>query len=598
MLSSTGFSYLKNNLETKAFLFFSIAFFLAFQSLSYFSLWVETEIYPTHSSRYLFTENMLNFLFSLKPIFYLILYLSSFFSDLFSLLPMTGARFLFALNSLLILALMYLYIRKKTNRYNAVLAVLILASANIFLDRGFRIRSDLLSSSVSLIALLITLNIKGRRDYWKFYVLVPLLFSLLLVSPKGIYWIFFTLCLILYDLKNKIPSPWLVVKAVSAVFVTFCFLSFLFKDPFFLKAIEQSTKFYFSNIGMTWQFIFEKGWINNLSDFSHISLFIGRNLFLVFLIFLKIAFVVYSVFIAKKRKWDLSDLYFLLVLIILLFHPQQKMFFVCAVIPFVLISFFTDWQWRQLIDHKYSLQFKTLLLAGAFLYSFSYISYFSYRVYEKKNNNRQKELVGKINAFYENTDPAISILDPICVVYTRKTNCQYILGNSDFPQDFKPYLTKHNFDIVLASRYLNLFELVYYIHSSFKYINIKNHIYYKALVFDLKNKESLLKTNFLSGQKLLQLLLSSLETRVPEQSRKYSYLFLDFHNKPVGGVADCHKKKENPLILQQGCSYSEEEFKEGLIPNEKGKLALFYLPLPLELSEGLSLRALFRYDLF
>ena len=150
MFDSVKTSYLKNILETKTFLLFGIVFFLVFQLLSYFSLWVETEIYPVHSSRYLFTEYRSEFLFALKPIFYFFLYLSSLFSNLFSLFPMTGARFLFALNGLLILTLMYFYIQKKTDRYNAILAVLVLASANIFLDRGFRVRSDLLSSVLSL----------------------------------------------------------------------------------------------------------------------------------------------------------------------------------------------------------------------------------------------------------------------------------------------------------------------------------------------------------------------------------------------------------------------------------------------------------------
>ena len=163
MSNSVIFSYIKNNMETKVFFCFSIFFFLAFQSLSYSSLWTETEIYPVHSAQYLFTENMLYFLFALKPIFYSTLYLSSLFSDWLSLLPMTGARFLFALNGLGILTFMYLYIKNKTDKYNAMLAVLLFASTSIFLDRGFRIRSDFLSTSFSLIALLMALSIKTKK---------------------------------------------------------------------------------------------------------------------------------------------------------------------------------------------------------------------------------------------------------------------------------------------------------------------------------------------------------------------------------------------------------------------------------------------------
>ena len=646
MLSLKKIFLLKTNLETRVFLFFSIVFFLAFHHLSHFTLWTETEIYPTHSSKYLFTEEGLNFLFSLKPIFHLVLYLSSLFSSLFSLLPITGARFLFALNGLLVLVLMYLYIKKKTSKYNAILAVLVLASANIFLDRGFRIRSDLLSSSFSLISLLITLNIKEKKDNWKFYIVIPLLFSLFLISPKGIYWFCFSLCLILYNLKHNKPSLWLTVKTVFAVYIVFYFLSFLLKDPLFFKAIYESTRFYLSNIKETLSFISEQGLIQNLSNFSHINFFIKRNLFLVMLIFVKALFIIYSIAITKKRKWDLSDFYFVLLLIILLFHPQQKLFFLSAILPFFLISFFTDDQWNQLLDHSYSLKFKTFLLAGAFLYSLSYISYFNYNIYVTKNNHVQKRLILKLNDFYKDTDPLISIFDPNCILYKRKTNCKYILDSinfTKFKKISKSYFQKYNFDLILASRSLNLFELIHYKQFSFQYINIKNHIYYKAFIVNLKGKKNLLKdvrfdlddfssiiksnqenkksiipknqliqiqkkdlkqneklfkTAILSGKNILKSLLSSLQTKVPEKSRKYSYFFLDSQNKLIKKRIDCQKKRVKIPILLAGCPYSKEEFKKGVIPMEQGKLALFYLPIPLDLPENLSLRALFRYDLY
>lgn len=656
------FSYIKNNLETKAFFCFSIFFFLIFQSLSYFSLWTETEIYPAHSAQYLFTENMLYFLFALKPIFYSTLHLSFLFSDWLSLPPMTGGRFLFALNGLITLALMYLYIKKKTDKYNAILAVLLFASMNIFLDRGFRIRSDFLSTSFSLIALLTALSIKTKREHWKFYLIIPLLLSTLMISPKAIYWICFTLCLILYDLKGKTNSNWPIATSVFGMYMIFYFLSFFFKDPFFIKSIYQSTKFYSSNVNEAVLFISEYGWIKSLFDFSHVGLFIERNKFIFILILIKILFVIFSTIILKKRKWNLSDLYFLILLSVLLFHPKQRLFFLCAVTPFVFISFFTDWQWKQLINHGYGLKFKTLFLAGVFLYSFYYISHFTHKVYTKRNNRPQKELVGKLNAFYENTDPLIAILDPFCILYSRKTDCRYILDDENWKKIFQSYLKKHNFDIILGSRFLDLFKLIYYKRSSFQYINIKNHIYYKAFIVDSSNRQKLLEmeetkdqisampdnsvqsaqelinikstttstqntdlsatnspaslsqsqseqnletnqnppeSDLLKGKTLLQFISLSLETKAPEQSRKYSYLFLDSsHNEPLTKKINCRKKKENFPVLQQGCAYNKEEFEKGQIQMGEEKLAVFYLPIPIDLPEGLSLAYLFRYDMF
>ena len=611
MLSSSNFSYLKNNLETKAFLFFSICFCLAFQNLSYLSPWTETEIYPVHSSHYLWTENMMNFLFSLKPVFYFILYLSSLFSDWFSLLPMTVARFLFALNGLLILALMYLYIKKKTSQYNAILAILLLASANIFLDRGFRIRSDLLSTSFSLIALWLTLNIKSPKDRWKLYTAIPLWSSVLLISPKGIYWLLFTLCLMIHDLKHKVLSRCRIIEIGLGICYVFCFLSFIYKDPFFFKAISESTMFYLSDIKETYSFIQNRSWMEYFHGLSHISLFVERNLLIVLMAFVKLLFVIYSTMITKQKRWDLSDLFFFLLMAILLFHPQQKLFLLCALMPFVCISFFTDWQWNKLINHIYSLRFKTWLLISAFIYSFFYISWFNYKIYMKKNNRQQKQLIGQLNDFYKDTDPAIVIFDNSCLLYKIKSDCKYILDDPLFDKKFQSYLKQKNFDIILGTRHIDLWNLVHYQQKPFQYINIKNHIYYKALIVDLnlpKALDSSHTTNFLKGTTILQPLLSSVTTTVSEAFRQYSYFFLDHHNKIINRPKhnppkNCHKKINQILILQSGCSYRKEEFFNGLIPikttpNEKKKLALFYLPWPVDLSDELSLRALFRYDMW
>ena len=185
----------------------------------------------------------------------------------------------------------------------------------------------------------------------------------------------------------------------------------------------------------------------------------------------------------------------------LFFHPaccfsissQAKVVFLCAVTPFVFISFFTDWQWKQLINHSYGLKFKTLFLTGVFLYSFYYISNFTYRVYTKRNNHSQKELIGTLNAFYKNTEPLIAIFDPFCILYSRKTDCRYVLDDEHWEKIFQSYLKKHNFDVILGSRFLDLFKLIYYKQSSFQYVNIKNHIYYKAFIVDSSNRQKILE---------------------------------------------------------------------------------------------------------
>ncbi|MDE0092222.1 MAG: glycosyltransferase family 39 protein [Oligoflexia bacterium] len=618
-------------LETKTFFFFITFFFFAFQALSYFTLWTDTELYPVHSSQYLLTQYTYEFLFALKPLFYSLLKLSFSFSSLLDVMPMTGARFLFAFNGLAILALFYFYIKNKTNRYNAILAVLFLASLNIFLDRAFRVRSDLLSTSLSLICLLVSLNIKEQKDDWKFYVIALLLAGILLITPKGVYWLIFTSVLLWHDLKRK-PSNRLIIKTVIPICLSFCLLSFIFKDPFFIETFYQSAKFYLLNLSQTYHFILQHSWFKALYELSHIGLFIERNSFLVLIIFLKFLFIIYPIIFSKNRKSNLSDLYFLSLVLITIFHPQQKLFFLSALTPFFCIAFFTDQKWNYLIKYAYSRYFKIFLLTGWLIYAFSYISYFNYKIYTKKNNLQQKNAIKELNDFYKDTDTSISILDPNCIIYLRKTHCKHLLPNKSLQDNFSSYIYNNSFDIILSPFLAPLLELLTYRRSHFEYVNIKNHIYYKAFIVDefnrldliekekQENLNQLLKHNhplktsssqqqskkqipaishkqtFLSGQKIMEHFEKSDQIKVSEQFRQYFYLQIDNLNKPVRKIKDC-KNKISPL-LKEGCYYKKSEFIKSFIPQENKRLALFYIPFPSHLQSEKSLRILLRYDRF
>ena len=621
------FSNINHFLETKVFLFFIIFFCLAFQALSYFTLWTDTELYPTHSSQYLFSQYANEFLFSLKPLFYSILKLSFSFSNWLDWLPMTSARTLFAFNGLAILALMYFYIKNKTSRYNAILAVLFLAGMNIFLDRAFRVRSDLLTASFSLICLLVNLNIKEQRENWKFYIVLPLLAILLLISPKGIYFICFSSILLWQDLKIKFQAK-LVLKIFFFICFAFYLLSLLFKDPFFITAIYESAGFYLFNLSETYHFILKHSWLKNLTELSHIGLFLARNPFLVLIISLKLLFIIYSLFLSKNRKKDLSDLYFLILCFVVLFHPQQKLFFLSALSPFFCIAFFTDKKWLSILNN-YSHSFKAFLLASTFIYTFSHSSYFSHKIYTKKNNLEQKNVIKKLNNFYKDTDLSVNIFDPNCIVYTKKTHCKYILYNKSLGSNFNSFLENNSFDIILSSFAVSDYDLLAYEKAPFKFVNIKNHIYYKAFIieqspnfkeinkntpFDKKNSvskpnqkaehltlknrtENLSQTQqTLSGEKILKNFEQTKQITSSKQDRKYFYLYIDRLNRPLNKNIEC--KNKDSIWLKEGCYYSEEQFKKSLIALRDKKIALFYIPFPFHIQSEKSLRLLLRYDRF
>ena len=586
-------------LETKVFFCFIIFFCFAFQALSYFSLWTETEVYSVHSSQYLFSQYASEFLFALKPIFYSLLKLSFSFSNLFDFMPMTSARFLFAVNGLIIMTLMYLYINNKTNRYNAILAVLFLACANIFLDRGFRVRSDLLSTSFSLLCLLVNLKIKGKKDNWKFYIVLPVLFSIFLISPKGIYWLALTSLLIWSDIKNK-ADIWQVVKTTIIIYFSFYFFSFTFKDPFFLKTAYHSFKFYIINITETFHHLSEQGMVSTLYKFSHFGLFVNRNFFVILIIALKFLFMIQAVFLSKKRKGDISDLYFLLLIFIALFHPQQKLFFLSALTPFFCISFFTDSVWRYILS-SYSPRFKSVLLTFFFTYAVFYISYFNYKIYTKRNNLEQKNTLKELNDFYKNTDLSINIFDPGCIIFSRKTKCKYILYDKFLQNNLTSYLQSKNFDILLSSFSISPLAVLTYKNSHFKYANIKLFIYYKALIIDnktakgfIKKRQQLKNQKFLTGKEILEKFEKSNQTALPKALRQYFYLQVNELNHSLNSIRNCKDKASS--ILQEGCYYSEKDVKKSLIPLTNKKIAVFYTPFPFHLQSKKTLRVLLQYD--
>ena len=164
-------------LEAKGLLLVSILTIAAFGALSLLTHWTFSEVYSVHTARYLFSgEYSRDFLFSLKPLFNLFLFVSFKISEWLSVYPMTLARFLFFLNGIGIVFLTWLIVRKQSNVFSAALAVLILVSSPIFLERGFRVRSDLLVTTLSLAVVALSSffqkqNPNGLTLFFLFYLL-------------------------------------------------------------------------------------------------------------------------------------------------------------------------------------------------------------------------------------------------------------------------------------------------------------------------------------------------------------------------------------------------------------------------------------------
>ena len=615
---------LKSFLEDRIFLFFCVFFACNFFYLSQSSAWVETEIFPVHSSKYLFTRFQADFLFSLKPLFYFLLKLSSLVSEALNTLPMSSARSLFAFNGLGIMVLMYQYIKQKTNPYHAILAVLILAGSYVFLERGFRVRSDLLSSFISLLVLVINLKLKtAKKHYW----VLGLLFSLFFITPKSIYWFSLTLLLLFKDSQKVSLAPY-ILKSLGVFCCVFVLLSFVFQDPLFLKSLQQSFLFFKQSAQNNWGYLIKEGLLATLYDRSHIGSFIENNLFLVLLILANILFLLpgfqklksslskapptesspaeispAELSLAQTASTEISSAQtkgkkegafngiFLVLLFIALFHPQQKMFFLCSLMPFFILLFFTHPKWFLNFEAHTRPKFKIAVLI--FALSCSGFSIANFHQYSTKNFI-QKSLLSHWNSFYKKTKVPVKIFDPLCLIYSIKTDCKYL--NSSI--NIKKYIKDNSFDIIIPSYAVPDFEILSLKLNSFEYVLLKNKIYYKAYILDFKNQPQLYtsylksRTGF-SGKKIFKDFLNS----APYKTKKYFYLYISSNNRPLPfqQVKDC-PSSSNSKRLQAGCYYTKTEIQSGVLPAKKEKLALFYIGLPDSLKFKDSLRYLFKYD--
>ena len=624
-------SQIKDFLEVKVFFLFSVLFCFNFILISQFIKWTKTEVYPVHSSKYLFSAFDYEFLFALKPIFYSLLKVFFVFSELLPIEPMNLSRFVFALNGLSLLYFLYLYLEKKTNRYNAVLALLILTSSYIFLNRGFRVRSDMLASSFSLFILWVNLNGKNNK---KQAFLLFLFLSLLFITPKAIYWLLLNLLL----LEKHTRQTLLKKPSLKTLLILSCFsigTSFLLKDPFFIKSIYESGQFYLLSFKIFYLPILEKSFAEAWSYFL-VRHFIDKNYILLFLIGLKFLSTVYQCI--NSKSITRQNLYFLVLFSITSLHPDPKLVFFSALSPFFIIAFFTDSVWLKIVNKSYSETFKTLLLGCFFLYTFSYIGFFSYTKITKINNLTQKKIIKQLNYFYKNTPSKWNILDPSCLIYSRKTTCKYLLFQVNFNQ--MEYIKENSFDIILSSKALSISNLLIDQESNIQYVSVKNHILYKAFVIDTKWNKNLKQDNktqinqiiqskqdthldrnkkrnqnavtnqkskeskqlfFLNGNKVFNELVKTIGRDSLEGT--YFYTYIDSWNRSIIEKSTPEKsasKKSEPekTALLPFKIYSEKEWRESFIPVKDQRIAVFYLSFPLDLNEKESLRFLLKYDVW
>ncbi|MCY4512466.1 MAG: hypothetical protein OXB86_02115 [Bdellovibrionales bacterium] len=576
-----------------------LSFFLAFLWLGCVTYWTSSEVHPSLVARHMFTKDSIHYLFSLKPFYNLLLFLSFHISTALNMYPVLFNRILFAFNGAVLSFLLYSTIRKKTDSHNGLIALLVFISSHIFLTRGFRIRSDMLISTLGFLALFLSLKDSEQKskDSSTVFLILAVFVSMLLVSPKGVYWLFWVGCLLKESFRQK-RIKFLTLKRSLLFLFGMALIAFVFQDPFFLKAIESSAGFYKGNLKDVWVFIKDRGFFTPWTELSLFSSFLFKNPQIVFIIFLKTGFVFYRTILSKERKWSLFDTSFVFLLFFFIFHPQPKPFFVCALTPWFLFHFFTDPIYLKLRDKLYSSQFIKGFLIFLFVYGAIALFLKGFVTYKRYNNFRQRKLIAQVSGFFQDF-PSLSIYDPHAFLIHLRSRHWFLGPYEAHRLPLTDYIKDHKTDVIFNAAATILSKMLNETTKrEEKFINVQSQIYYRSL------KVPLSSLNQFSGKLLLKKLEKKVNTSFSEKKRLYWYMFLDkfqrpfVTNKPYGLCLDSLSSSRS---LKPRCAYSRKGFIKGLTvppPPEAKFLVLFYIPPPQGISPLDSVKGLFIYDVF
>ena len=578
-----------------------VSFVMAFLWIGYITYWTSSEVYPSLSVRHLFSKDDIHYLFSIKPLYNFLLFVSFHVSSALNMYPVLFNRMLFAFNGVVLSLLLYAVIRKKTNPYNGLAAVLIFISSHIFLTRGFRIRSDLLISTLGFLALFLSLKSSEQKSKKSSQDLLTLalLFAMPLVSPKGVYWLFWVGLLLKESFQQRGAKFFTLKRGLICLAAT-ALISVVFQDPFFFQAIQNSADFYRGNIKDVWVFIKDRGFFTPWTELSLFSAFLLKNPQIVLIILLKTGFVFYQTIRSKERKWNLSDTSFAFLLFFFLFHPQQKPFFICALTPWFLFHFFTDPFYLKQRDRIYSLTFRKGFMVFLVIYGATALFLKSSKSYRIYNNLEQKRLIAQVSRFFQKF-PSLRIYDPHAFLI-HPSGRHWFLGPYEAHKlSLKYYIRAYKIDVIFnsASTRLSLM-LSEGSEKEVNFVNVQSQIHYRSLQFPLSTGQQF------TGKFLLKNLEEQTATLFSKNKQLYWYMFLDKYRRPLitkrsYSLCLTPSFSSRSISLKRRCAYSRTHFIKGLTllpPKEAWFLAFFYIPPPQGISPLSSVKGLFIYDVF
>lgn len=299
----------------------SVVFIFLYLRLGYVGFISDSEIWSVNISKNISTEWTNSWVFT-RPLFYTLLSAVVWpFSNPIEIFE--SAKLLFLINSLFLVVLTGLVTKELASPgwkfFSVAAAICLLLTNTGFLNQGYRIRSDLLASTIVLISLYFT--IKFRPQHW--YQQIPLWVTPIISTPKAI---LFILPFFAYPQTKR-------QKLVVGLALLFSAVTIVFLYPQLLRYLTETVSS--GSIG---------GAYLSRSSFYFVERLIEKNLLFVFLFCLRfMTFYLrhyFNLFDSVTHKSNhLFFTYFTLgVVLALILAPEKNPFFLAAGLP-ILAAF-------------------------------------------------------------------------------------------------------------------------------------------------------------------------------------------------------------------------------------------------------------------
>lgn len=508
--------------------------------------------------------------FYLKPLFYLPLWTSFQISEELALWPMQSARFLFSLNLGLIIILTGSILRRlyPDERWKVVLGALLLISSALILERGYRVRSDLMICSLYLVSIYTLLTLKPKA-FSLLAGFTPALLALL-VSLNSLFFIPFLFPFIKH---SRLRRPlWITTLCFLILAVLFLLgSSFLHSWKYFLESFtEQSAGLsYFS-----WK------------RFEHIVNWVFKDPHLFALFGLKISHD--FVFWRKYRSFSSLKVPFFgyWIIFVLLIHPNRMPFFMASLLPFLilwslevplLISFVRKHPWRK---HLHTAAALLLFLLTA------HMAFHSWRIFDSSTNSVQRNFMTELGRQIPK-DKSLRIWDPVGVLPFHPSYLWY-LGPSQEKENRFLYEIFQQVQpkLLITTQRTTWMPREFYEDLASSYIQIHEGLYLRIFT----------QTTEPVSEMQVEDLLGEIFGFYPwlEKDWSFTFEFLDQNHKPVQvelvSFTGDSSILTQPLILSR---FFDQEFLRMTPPIASWKI----IPQPyLQMGAHPPLKELFRFD--